>query len=328
MKVLYAIQGTGNGHLARATEIVPVLQKMAETDVLVSGIQGDIQLPFEVKYRFYGVSFIFGTTGGVDFKKTIAKSRLPRFLFDLIKLPVQKYDLVISDFEPVSAWACKVKGKKCIGLSHQNAVLHNATPKPGKPDALGKFILRNYAPVSLKYGFHFNQLDSFNFSPVIRNAIRNANHTTNNHYSVYLPSYSNEEIERVLGAFPQVKWEVFSKHSHKSYSKQNIHFQPVSIEKFHESFISCSGILCNAGFETPAEALHMGKKLCVIPMKNQYEQQCNAAFLREMGVQVLNDLSEDVAKIRLWLENIQPLKIDFPDRTNEIIEKILMRNTI
>ncbi len=27
MKILYAIQGTGNGHVARAREIVPILQK-------------------------------------------------------------------------------------------------------------------------------------------------------------------------------------------------------------------------------------------------------------------------------------------------------------
>jgi hypothetical protein len=37
--------------------------------------------------------------------------------------------------------------------------------------------------------------------------------------------------------------------------------------------------LCNAGFETPAEALFMDKKLFVIPIHNQYEQECNACAL-------------------------------------------------
>jgi UDP:flavonoid glycosyltransferase YjiC (YdhE family) len=49
MKILYAVQGTGNGHLSRAMDIVPLLRKKAEVDVLVSGIQGDLKLPFEVK---------------------------------------------------------------------------------------------------------------------------------------------------------------------------------------------------------------------------------------------------------------------------------------
>jgi predicted glycosyltransferase len=66
MKILYAVQGTGNGHLARATEIVPLLRKFGKTDVLVSGRSGELELPFPVKYRFYGLSFFFGKKGGID----------------------------------------------------------------------------------------------------------------------------------------------------------------------------------------------------------------------------------------------------------------------
>ena len=67
--MLYEVitQGTGNGHLARATEIVPMLNKLGDTDVLVSGIQGDIKLPFPVKYKLYGLSFIFGKRGRNNF---------------------------------------------------------------------------------------------------------------------------------------------------------------------------------------------------------------------------------------------------------------------
>ncbi len=49
-------------------------------------------------------------------------------------------------------------------------------------------------------------------------------------------------------------------------------------------FEGCEGILCNAGFETPAEALFMDKKLFVIPIHNQYEQECNACALDKMGI--------------------------------------------
>ena len=60
MKILYAIQGTGNGHLSRARDIIPILQKNGELDILVSGIQTDVALPYPVKYKFKGLSFIFG----------------------------------------------------------------------------------------------------------------------------------------------------------------------------------------------------------------------------------------------------------------------------
>ncbi len=66
MKILYAIQGTGNGHLSRARDIIPRLQKKGEVDILISGCQADVQLPYEVRYRFNGLSFIFGKKGGID----------------------------------------------------------------------------------------------------------------------------------------------------------------------------------------------------------------------------------------------------------------------
>ena len=64
MKILYAIQGTGNGHLSRARDIIPVLKRIGEVDILISGKQADIGLPFPIKYKMHGLGFIFGKKGG------------------------------------------------------------------------------------------------------------------------------------------------------------------------------------------------------------------------------------------------------------------------
>lgn len=79
MKVLYAIQGTGNGHIARAREIIPVLEKKCTTHILVSGTQYDLSFPFSVKYKYTGISFIFGKKGGIDIWNTYLKTNLKRF---------------------------------------------------------------------------------------------------------------------------------------------------------------------------------------------------------------------------------------------------------
>lgn len=327
MKVLYAIQGTGNGHLARATEIVPLLKKMARTDVLVSGTQADLQVPFQIDYRFTGISFIIGQKGGVDLTET-AKSLSPgRFLINVLSLPVQQYDVVISDFEPVSAWACLIRGKSCIGLSHQNAVLHPSSPLPDFKDPVGKFILEHYAPSSFRYGFSFKPYEDHIFPPVIRPAVRNARPVTGNHYTVYLPSYSDLQISRVLKNVSAVKWEVFSKHSKTEYTDANIHFRPVSLSAYTESLLNCAGLVCNAGFEGPAEAIFLGKKLCVIPMKGQYEQYCNAAFLKSMGIRVLDQFTGSAPMLADWIENAVALQISFPDLTAQILETLLSRHT-
>ena len=296
---------------------------MADTDVLVSGIQGDLELPFQVDYKLYGMSFIFGKKGGVSIGKTLLKARPLRLFRDILRLPVKQYDLVLSDFEPVSSWACKLRNHKCIGVSHQNAVLHPNAPKPKSTDVFGKFILTHYAPAKHNYGFHFESLDEQNFTPVIRPLIREAKVRVNNHYTVYLPAYDDKTIFNNLSLFQDINWEVFSKHCKKAYKSQNVQFHPVSLEGFTESFTSCNGILCTAGFETPAEAIFMGKKLCVVPMKNQYEQSCNAAFLEKIGITVLPELENHQETIRQWLNENQRLVINYPDNINEILERIV-----
>ena len=60
MKILYAIQGTGNGHISRARDIIPILEKKGTLDILVSGTQADVDVGYPVKYKLKGMSFIFG----------------------------------------------------------------------------------------------------------------------------------------------------------------------------------------------------------------------------------------------------------------------------
>ena len=323
MKILYAVQGTGNGHVSRASEIVPLLKEFGDVDVLISGIQSDLDLDFEVKYRFYGLGFIFGKKGGVDLWQTFMKSKPLRLLADIQSLPVNEYDLVISDFEPVSSWACKLKRKACIGLSHQNAVLLRGAPIPKEKDRLGSFILKHYAPSSVKIGFHFNDFTENVYTPVIREKIRRANSSNKGHFTVYLPAYSDEEIISVLGLLDNIRWQVFSKHTQNEYEKDNILVRKVSVDGFTKSFLSCAGILCTAGFEAPAEALFLGKKLCVIPMINQYEQQCNAAFLESMGIRVIQTLKGNDAVLRNWINEENTIQINYPDQTSEILKMLV-----
>ncbi len=71
MKILYAIQGTGNGHISRAREIVPLLKQYGELDLLVSGSQTDVSLKDALKYKFHGFSYVFGKKGGINYWKTL-----------------------------------------------------------------------------------------------------------------------------------------------------------------------------------------------------------------------------------------------------------------
>jgi uncharacterized protein (TIGR00661 family) len=85
-----------------------------------------------------------------------------------------------------------------------------------------------------------------------------------------------------------------------------------------------TGVLCGAGFETPAEVLHLNKKLLVVPMKSQYEQQCNAAALKKMGVPVVKKMKKkSLKKIENWIEDGKRLDISFPDVVKDAVARLM-----
>lgn len=327
MKVLYAIQGTGNGHVARARDVVPALKKIANVDVLISGIQSDIDVDFNIDYRFKGMSFIFGKRGGVDLFRSLKVTDLGNLRREIKNLPVEKYDLVINDFEPVSAWACKNKSVNCVQMSHQAAVLSPNAPRPKFTDPVGKSLLKYYAPSVKKYGFHFQSYDQNIYTPVIRKQIRELEPMDKGHITVYLPAYEDKSLINFFNLIPEVEWEVFSKHNKAAIQNRNVKIRPVDNEGFIQSMTNSHGVFCGAGFETPAEALFLKKKVFVVPMRNQYEQHCNAASLNAMGVPVIRKLDiKHLTKVRKWIMSDHKVEVDYPDETDRICEEIIKEN--
>ncbi len=212
-------------------------------------------------------------------------------------------------------------------MSHQAAVLAEEAPKAEVMDMMGKLILKNYAPNTVQYGFHFKTYAKDIFTPVIRGQVRDQKVEHGDHYTVYLPAYDDRRLIAKLSQFKNVKWDVFSKHNKKPFTSRNLSIQPIHNDRFVKSMASSAGVLCGAGFETPAEALFMNKKLLVIPMKNQYEQQLNAAALKDMGVPVIKSLKDryDMV-IASWIENDRRVEVNYPDRTREIIDQIIHKH--
>ncbi|TDQ27825.1 glycosyltransferase family protein [Tenacibaculum caenipelagi] len=324
MKILYAFQGTGNGHASRALEIIPHLQRRGEVDILVSGSQYEITLPFEIKYKLHGLGFVFGKKGGIDLISSLKSFDLKKVYQEIKTLPVKDYDLVINDFEPISAWACLFKNVPIISLSNQNALL-NENNSSYKKFRLERLIIKYYAPAKNKFGFHFKTHSSSTFLPIIRKEIRYRNITNKGHYTVYLPSYSDEKIIKMLSKIKGIKWQVFSKKSKEHQFFHNITILPINDNAFIRSIASSKGIICGAGFATPTEALYLRKKLLVIPMRNQYEQQCNAITLKEMGVPVVKKLSKkQLPKIEKWIHSNKIVEVHYPDVTEDMLDAIIL----
>ena len=211
-----------------------------------------------------------------------------------------------------------------VGLSHQAAVKHPSSPKPAQPDRVAMRILNNYAPADSEIGFHFQRYAPEIRTPIIRRQVREALVTYVGHITVYLPAYGAQALLAVLGEIPEVRWEVFSRHWDMPTTKGNVRFLPASSDGFLTSMASSNGVLCGAGFETPSEALFLGKPLLVVPMKGQFEQQCNAAALAQMGVTTMPEFgAQSVETLRAWLDESKTVAVDYPDESREILLQAL-----
>ena len=315
MKIFYAIQATGNGHISRAVQLYPYLKKFGTVDFFMSGNNASLNVDIPIKYKSKGCSLHYSKCGGLDYWE-IAKNIKPLQMYrDAKALPLSDYDVVINDFDSITSLACKIQKVKSVQFGHQASFMSNLTPRPEKNNIMGELVLKHYAPAPKYIGLHFKQYDSFIHPPIIKDEIFQAKPRDLNHISVYLPSFDRDCLEKAFHKAKGIEFQWFLNDSKEIRKEGNITYFPVNQKFFNESLINCHGILTGGGFETPAEALFLNKKILSIPIKNHYEQECNAAALKLLGVPVLNKVGDDFhIEIENWLNGtIQYPKIEAND---------------
>lgn len=260
MKILYAVQATGNGHISRAAEIIPLLQTYGSVDVMLSGNNAHLPVQLPVKFRSKGVSLFYRHGGGLDYKKMLRQINPIQLWKDVRRLPVQEYDLVINDFDFITAMACKLKGVFSVQIGHQASFQYQNVPRPSRKNRFGEFVLKHFAPASHYIGLHFQPYHPNILPPIIGDSIRKSLPSNEGHITVYLAQYRLEELLRQFKSLTHLRFHIFSAEVSKQSQKDNCTLFPLGKESFSHSMIHSQGIITGGGFETPAEALFLGKK--------------------------------------------------------------------
>ncbi len=304
MKIFYAIQATGNGHISRAIQLYPYLQKFGSVDFFLSGNNASLNIDLPVKFKSAGCSLHYSKCGGLNYWD-IAKNVRPIQMYkDAKSLPLKDYDVVINDFDSITSLACKLQKVHSVQFGHQASFVSDATPRPENKSLMGEMILKHYAPSPKHIGLHFERYDSFILPPIIKDEIMQAEPKDLNHITVYLPSFQKDCLEKAFNKLPEQEFHWFLNDIESKHIVGNITYYPVNQKQFNESMINCHGIITGGGFETPAEALYLGKKILSIPIRNHYEQECNAAALKKMGVPVVYEVGDNFDDIiENWLNS-------------------------
>lgn len=323
MNIFYAVQATGNGHISRSMELLPYLQQHGKVDVFLSGDNSNLKLDAPVAYRSKGLSLYYTCNGSLDYWK-IAKAINPAALKkEIAQLPVEKYDLVINDYDYITARACAAKNIPSVNFGHQASFQSDKVPRPPQKSKIGEWLLKSYAKADKYIGLHFRPYDDFIITPVIKKEILEAAPKDLGHITVYLPSYCEPQLIRIFSPFKDLRFEIFSRESKQENTIGNIKFIPVDKYRFNHSLISCHAVITGGGFETPSEAIHLGKKIMAIPIRGQYEQCCNAAALQEMGIMTLDKIDENFGgQFESWTHHFKPVQIDYSQSIPQSMERL------
>lgn len=317
MKVLYGVQGTGNGHITRARMMSEKLvQAGIDVDYIFSGRDDDYfnMECFGDYRRFDGLTFLT-SAGSIQYLKTAKRNNLIRFWCDIKNLNVPDYDLVITDFEPISAWAAKRTGVPSLGISHQNAFRYGV-PVEGA-NWLARTVIRNFAPADQYLGLHWHHFGYPILPPMIKTDLV-LNPVEPQKILLYLPFLQQQQCYPLFHQFPEFDFVQYHPGAQAS-RFGNIRCTPPSRSGFLEDFSNCAGLITNSGFGACSEAVHYGKKLLTIPLKGQMEQLSNAVALKQLGyASVSRDLT--YSELETWLQQPQRNPVVFPDVAQSIVD--------
>lgn len=325
MNILYGVQATGNGHISRSREVIRNLKSLGhDVQVILSG-RDPAQLwdmdVFQPYKALRGLTF-YTSQGKVQYFKTARHLNLIRFYQDIIDFDATHVDLVITDFEPISARIAKRSKIRSIGVGHQYA-FYFLIPTAGA-NPLSRFIIKNYAPADIPLGLHWHHFDQPILPPIIPQFSSDQISAVDSKVLVYL---AFESLDEVLAACQPLKdFEFFIYHHlEQPEDRGHLHLRPFSRQGFLDDLTSCETVICNAGFELTSEALHLGKKIIIKPLAGQMEQLSNALAISELGLgSVIAGLSVD--EFHEKLENTSPNEVYYPDVARMVAEWISQGN--
>jgi len=299
----YGVSGEGRGHAMRARTVIEELRRRHRVVVYTYGdALGPLRQAFpreEVEVRrIPGLAFAYDTRGRLDYPRT-AGAALP-YLWELgrrsgcLSRELERLgaDLVVSDFEPLTARAAARCAIPLVSLDHQQLLrLSSFADAPWRLRL--KVRLQRPAVAAFVSGQAHTIVSSFAYprsmpqrrdvtaaGVLLGRAVREAAPVAGDHLVVYLrrhpPAGLLEALDRIgvparvygLGTRPP---------------RGRIRFHP-SGEACVEDLACSRALITTAGNQLVGEALFLRKPVLAFPETGNFEQALNAWLLEQSGL--------------------------------------------
>jgi uncharacterized protein (TIGR00661 family) len=333
VKILYGVQGTGNGHINRTRMMAKHFAQRDDVEVtyLFSGRGKDSYFDMAVFGDYLcrqGLTF-YVDSGKLNYLRTLRHNNFVAFVREMraLQLQLDQFDLVITDFEPITAWAARLGKKKLLGLGHQYAFAYNI-PREGE-NFISRLLMRNFAPANSAFGLHWDSFGGLILPPIVDPDLTRragALHREAEKIIVYLPFENQQLVTDLLQQIPHYRFFQYSAELTDS-QVSNVSLRKTCHEGFVNDLCSSRAVLCNAGFELVSEAIQLGLDILVKPLQGQPEQLSNAAALVELQLgRRLDQLTPQ--GVSDWLSSLTgsghtPAPSPYPDVAKSLVHWII-----
>ena len=332
MRLLYGVQATGNGHISRARAMQQALAPLdIQVDFLFSGRPAgqlfDMAAFGNYQWR-QGLSFV-SKAGKISHWHTWQQANFRQLWRDIHQLETRRYDVVLTDFEPVTAWAARRQGTPLIALGHQYA-LTPPTPLCGM-DWFQRTLLAGFAPARHSIGLHWHhfgyqqQQDRVILPPIVDLPNHSNGTICSDTVLVYLPFEDPADVLQWLAPLQQYKFCIYGA-GLPAHTLPHLQFCPPSVHVFKQDLIRSAAVISNAGFELISEALQLGKRIMVKPLLGQPEQRSNALALQQLGLACAQNQLNSQCIVEFLTEFQPDQSVRYPDVAAAIAQWLVKGN--
>lgn len=311
MKILFGVQGTGNGHITRAIAITEALKHYDDihVDMLISGRSPEpMELSVDNLQWRSGLTFIT-EAGKVKVIETATQNKILQLFRDIKALDLSSYDLIVSDYEPVVSWASKIRHRQLIGIGHQYSFYHTVPRRGDNP--FNRFGMKWLAPADVRIGLHWHHFDQPILPPIVDVETNEERQIQHNKVTVYLPFEDQEQVIALLRKCSDYEFYIYSPEL-TDRDEDHVHRRKTSRVTFKSDLTSSSAVIANSGFELISECLALGIKVFTKPLAGQIEQLSNAAALAELEYATVTD-NLFLPSVEKWLKSSRSVQVTYPN---------------
>jgi uncharacterized protein (TIGR00661 family) len=297
VNIFYGICGEGMGHGGRSIALIERLTTLGHrvSTFTFADAFGLLTKSGYEPHRIAGLQWGVTSDGAIAALRTA--HNLCGYLrrrcdsLDLIRqlALVEKPDLFITDFEPLTALAAHSLGIPCVSVDNQHRFCHplnSSFPLHLRIYArlAGRFVRRwIYKPRQCIVAVfhpcppsrHYRSVDV-----LLRDRVARLQPSHGDHILLY----GRGELGRRMAAVASRVDARFVAYGCDGAAADNIEHKPTSYEEFARDLASCKAVLCTGGQQLIGEARFFGKPMLIVPIPRQHEQEINARFACQQGI--------------------------------------------